>query len=134
MDGLERVRKQVSIPSLSSSALIHWTLTRIPGYAHIVSQKGHPALNTSSLTSLLKCHLAPERLCQQWQLSRKEHLRRAATVSPSELMLEACDSLSRKHDFPYASLNIEKSAYFSTPMGKRRTLIFCSRNASVSSL
>lgn len=72
------------------------------------AKKVTPALNTSSLTSFLKCHLAPEWQCQQWQLSRKEHLRRAATVSPSKLMLEACDSLSQEYDFPYVSLNIEK--------------------------
>lgn len=82
-----RVRNQGSLlPCHCSSVLIHTGL--LPTYTQ--RQKGHCALNTdaSSLTSesFSKCHLAPERQRQQWELSSKEHLRRAAPVSLSKLM------------------------------------------------
>lgn len=114
-------------PSLLLCADAHWTLTNI----HTCSthrQKGHCALNTdtSSLTSesFSKCHLGPEWQCQQWQLSSKEHLRLAAAVSLSKLILSVSDTPSLDCNFLYESLNFENWEHVSIPVREKPKLTF----------
>ena len=95
------------LPCHCSSMLIHAGL--LPTYMQ--RQKGHCALNTgaTSLTSesLAKCHLAPERQRQQWDLSSKEHLRQAAPASLSKLINKVFDTSSLGSSFLDELLNFE---------------------------
>lgn len=114
----------VSFPPTSLLPLCWYTLDSNQ-YTHI--QKGHCALNTntSSLTSesFSKCHLAPEWQRQQRQLSSKEHLRRAATVSLPKLRLNVFDALSL--DCNLLIRVTQNWEHLSIAMREKPTFTFC---------